>query len=386
MSYWQEALGLPPLINAAGKMTYLGASTLDPSAVAAMGRAAGEYVDMAQLHRAAGRRVAQWAGAEDAVVTSCAAAGIVTAVAACLTGPDLGRARLLPDTSRFARRRVVLQKGHAVDFGMEIVQAVRLTGAIPVEVGSVKRCDPSQMAVALEEPAAAVLYVVSHHAEQDGMLSLEQVVEIASKRGVPVVVDAAAEMDLNRYLAAGASLVVYSGQKAFGGPTSGVVVGRADLIAACRVQDKGIARPMKVSKEAIAGFLRALEQYAATEPADLTRELEARAAALADRLRSALETAGAARYARISLQGDATRPIPRVALDLDPAAGALTASQLVAALEGGSPSIRTRNHQVDSGRILFDVRTLRDDQLEVMARRVGECLTSGGIHHDKQSS
>lgn len=382
VSYWKEALNLPPLINAAGKMTYLGASTLGPSVVEAMSRASQEYVDMAQLQRAAGAKVASWTGAEDALVTSCAAAGIVAAVAACLTGADLGRARLLPDTTALPRRRVVLQKGHAVDFGMEMVQAIRLTGAIPVEVGSVNRCDAPQLMEALDdETVAAVLFVVSHHAQQDGMLSLDQVVDLASSRGIPVIVDAAAEMDLKRYVAAGASLVVYSGQKALGGPTSGIVAGTAGLVDACRVQERGICRPMKVSKEAIAGLLQALEEYAGADPKEATRKLHDRVTALAERIQAAVDRAGASAFAKVWVQGDETRPIPRVALDLQPDQGVPTAKEVVRQLEGGSPSIRTRNHQIDSGRILFDVRPLHDHELDAIAQRVEECLISGGAYH-----
>ena len=62
-------------------------------------------------------------------------------------------------------------------------------------------------------------------------------------RGIPVLVDAAAEADLGTYIADGADLVTYSGGKAIGGPTCGFIPGRASLIEACELQDRGIARP-----------------------------------------------------------------------------------------------------------------------------------------------
>src|SRR5437762_781743 len=80
---------------------------------------------------------------------------------------------------------------------------------------------------ALTPEPAAVLFVQSHHAVQSGMLALAPVVALARERGVPVLVDAAAEEDLRRYVAAGVDLVAYSGGKAFAGPTSGFVAGRA---------------------------------------------------------------------------------------------------------------------------------------------------------------
>ena len=51
----------------------------------------------------------------------------------------------------------------------------------------------------------------------------------------------------------GASLAAYDfgGGKAIGGPTSGIVAGDASLVEACRAQNAGIGRPMKVGKEAL---------------------------------------------------------------------------------------------------------------------------------------
>lgn len=369
-----ERLGLGRVINAAGKMTYLGGSALSPTVAAAMAEAGRRYVDMAQLQRAAGRAIARLTGAEDATVTSCAASGLVAAVAACLTGTDVGKIRRLPDTDGLERREVVLQKGHSVDFGMEIVQLVRMTGAIPVEVGSVNRTRPDQMASALGPRTAAVLHVVSHHAQQEGMLDLRAVAHLAQARGIPVVVDAAAEVDLRAHLAAGATLVVYSGQKAVGAPTSGFVAGKASLVEACRLQELGICRPMKVGKEAIAGLLQALEEYVAASEAALRQLLERRARRLAGALSETLAGAGLL-HARVDIVSDETRPIPRVRLTIEPGHSPVDARALVRQLEAGNPSIRTRNHHVDSGIVLFDVRTLEDEQIDTVVQRVVDALS-----------
>ena len=82
-------------------------------------------------------------------------------------------------------------------------------------------------------------------------LVLEATLEIAHERDVPVIVDAAAETDLHKYIAAGADLVIYSGHKSFNAPTSGIVAGRRDLIDACLQQNDGIGRTMKIGKEDI---------------------------------------------------------------------------------------------------------------------------------------
>ncbi len=93
------------------------------------------------------------------------------------------------------------------------------------------------------------------------MLSLEACCSICHAKGIPVVVDAASEYDLRGFLARGADLVVYSGQKFLGGPTSGIVAGAQSLVHAASLQNRGIGRTMKVRNESIAGVMAALQAW-----------------------------------------------------------------------------------------------------------------------------
>src|SRR5437764_1423069 len=83
---------------------------------------------------------------------------------------------------------------------------------------------------------------VAHAVMDDpGAVQLEAAVEIAHRHGVPVIVDAAAELppaeNLRRFVAQGADVVVFSGGKALRGPqASGMVAGRRDLVASIRLQ------------------------------------------------------------------------------------------------------------------------------------------------------
>ena len=176
----------------------------------------------------------------------------------------------------------------------------------------------------------------SHHCIQEGRLPLD----VLLNRGVPVLVDAAAEQDLRAWIAAGADLVTYSGGKAIGGPTCGFIAGKRALIDACEMQQRGIARAMKVGKEQIMGLLTALDGLRPDSGDDLLEALHA----------------GLARCADAVIAPDrAGRPIRRVALDLP----TRQARALVRYLHDGEPSIRTRNHELDAGRVLFDPRELR---------------------------
>jgi D-glucosaminate-6-phosphate ammonia-lyase len=355
---------LVQVINAAGKMTALGASAVDPVVANAVGSALQTYFDMAQLMEWAGQELAHVTGAEAGMPVASAAAGIVTAVAACITRDDLRRIDMLPQSE--PPHEVMILRSHVVNFGASIEQMIRLGGGVPVEVGTVNKASKEQLASSLTLRTAAILYVVSHHVIAEGSIPLAHVVECARAQGVPVIVDAAAEMDLQKYRSAGANLIIYSGQKAIGGPTSGVLVGREDLIRAAKLNARGIGRAMKVSKEAIVGLMTAIHGY--VERDGFTEDQKQ-----AERMERLVALLGDIPGVDVELVRDETRPITRVSLYLGQAAP-LSAFDLIGALEAGAPSIRTRNHRAVEGTILFDPRTLRDGDETVIAQRVRDIL------------
>lgn len=345
-------IDMAPVINAAGKLTALGGSVQSTAVAEAQAAAARAHVDLAALRLAAGKRIAAATGAEAGCVTSGAAAGIVISVAAVLTGNDLDRVRRLPEVA--GPNEILLQAGHDIDFGAQVSQMIRLAGGQPVVFGSREAVTETDLTTALSERAAAILFVKSHHCVQHGRLPLEAMVG----RGIPVLVDAAAEADLRTYVAAGADLVTYSGGKAIGGPTCGLIAGCASMIEACELQERGVARAMKVGKEQIAGLLTALDE--AADSAAVSVVLDALHAGLA-----------ALAGARI-VPDRAGRDIRRVALDLPP----VQLRDLVAFLRDGRPSIRTRNHQLGEGYVLFDPREMRLDQVPTVVARVRAFLAS----------
>lgn len=358
-------IGVPPVINAAGKLTALGGTAQTAEVAAAQAAAAQAHVDLAALRAAAGGRIAELSGAEAASVVPGAAAGIAVSVAACVAGSDAERVALLPDAGG-AANGVVLQAGHKINFGAPVAQMVRMGGGETVVVGSQERTTEAALAAVLgADGVAALLFVQSHHTTQEGTVPLDRCVALAHDAGVPVIVDAAAEEDLRRYIDLGADLVTYSGGKAFGGPTVGFIAGRADLVAACEAQQRGIARTMKVGKESIAGLLRALDQYAERDEA-LEQERRQEVLALIEGALSRLEGV------EVFRRGDeAGRPIERVGVRAVEGSS-FDLGALVEFLESGSPSIRTRNHGLSRGYILFDPREVSIEGAEAVARRLGE--------------
>jgi uncharacterized pyridoxal phosphate-dependent enzyme len=254
------------IVNAIGTPTIVGANIAPPEVIAAAAEALAVNCEIDELQRAACRAIAQATGAEAGCVASSASSGIAIATAACMTGPDLSKISRLPDSEGLANE-VLLQLAHDVNFGAPISQMVRLSGAQVVRLGTANHCDAFHLRGALSPRTAAVLYVVNGAVSSAAdLVPLDQCVAIAGAADVPVIVDAAAEPDVRPYLRAGASVVITSGHKAMGAPTSGMLCGRKELIRACYLQNWGIGRAMKVGKEGVAGLIAAVERWYSRDP------------------------------------------------------------------------------------------------------------------------
>jgi L-seryl-tRNA(Ser) seleniumtransferase/D-glucosaminate-6-phosphate ammonia-lyase len=360
--------GLKQVVNASGKMTALGASAVHPEVARAVSEAAQDYVEIDELLVAAGREIANATGAEDGCPTTGAAAGIAIATAAVIAGTNLSLIERLPRPAGVPDE-IVLQKGHSVHFGASVTQMIALGGGNPVEVGHANHTEKAHLTEAVNDRTAALLFIQSHHAVQKGVQSLEAMKEIAAAKGIPLIVDAAAEEDMRKYIALGADLVCYSGGKALEGPTSGFICGRKDLIEACRAQYKGIGRAMKVGKEGVVGLLTALARYGAKE--ETGGEQKARMERFLQLLEGVPGVKGG-----IS-QDESGRDIYRAKLEIDPATAGMDAKQLIKRLQSGDPAIYTRNHYSNVGIIFIDPRPLLPNQEQLIADRIRDIISKG---------
>jgi len=356
-------LGLRPVINVSGTMTALGASIVVPDAIAAMTEILPQFVEMGDLHRLASRAIAGATGAEAGFVTASAAAGITLALAATMTGSDLAAIERLPDTTGL-KDEVVVLAGHLVDYGAPLDQSIRLSGAKMVTVGQATSSHAYQLAGAITERTAAALYVVSHHVAHYGMVPFETFVEVAHAKGVPVIVDAASEYDLRGFLATGADIVLYSGHKFLGGPTSGIVAGKKPLVRSAFMQNHGIGRGMKAGKESIYGVMAALEAWEKRDNAGI----RAREAAALKLWKDTLE--GKPGVTATIMPDPTKNPLDRLQVALDPEAAHITAWDLAAALRDGSPPVIVRDHEVEHGHFFLDPCNLHPGQDSVVAERL----------------
>ncbi len=258
-----EDLHLKTLINACGTVTRIGGSIMHPSVRQAMAEAGNCFVDMNELHRAAGKRIAQLVGAEACCITCGADAGLAISAAACIARDNAAHRLRLPDTAGMKNEIIVL-KCHRILYD----QALLLSGAKFIEVGRTSSALLEEVENAITERTAAFFYV-SEAEGLRGSIALSTLSPLLKKYNIPIIVDAAAELppksNLTRFHNEGADLVVFSGGKQLRGPqSSGLILGRSDLIEACDAcccPNYGVGRCMKIDKETIAGIVKAVELF-----------------------------------------------------------------------------------------------------------------------------
>jgi L-seryl-tRNA(Ser) seleniumtransferase len=188
----------------------VGGSIELPEVRAAVDAAARQYVYLDEMMDKIGERLAELTGAEFGLVGSGCAACLADITAACVSGGNPELHVQIPNLAGFAKDEVVIPKHSRNHYD----QAVRSVGVRIVEVG-----DTAEYEAALG-PKVAMVYVLSGARAENGPLPYAAIYGIASKRNIPVLVDAAAEMLTipNVHLKRGATLVAYSGGKALRGP------------------------------------------------------------------------------------------------------------------------------------------------------------------------
>ena len=270
-------LGVKTVINCRGTWTYLSGSLEFPEVRQAQLEASRYFVNMFDLQRGVGRRLAELTGAESGIVTSGSAGAMSAATAACMAGSNDKYIWQLPDTTGLKHEVIMVGGRSAFD------SAIRLTGAKLVLVYSAE-----ELVNAINENTA-MIYTT------DLGEKLQQEVAIAKAHNVPLLLDDAAGIppadNAKLYAKMGIDLYCFSGGKGLCGPQcSGLLLGRKDLIESalmnCNPREGAICRPMKVGKEEIIGCLMSLETWLKMDEKKLYAEWNGRV----DRIRKLVET------------------------------------------------------------------------------------------------
>ncbi len=377
-----EELGVATLINAAGTVTRLSGGIMAPEVAEAMRQASLACVDMAQMQAAACRAIRAATGAEAGIVTSGASAAVLLGAGACMAGLDPGKMNRLPEVADGRREFVVVRSQRNM-----YDRAVVVAGGRLVEVGIPDRYSGPGVRDAaaweVEEAIGANTAGIYYLAQSQSKPLLREVAAVARRHGLPVLVDAAAQLppagNLRAYLEEGADLVCFSGGKALGGPqSSGILCGRADLVSSALMQmldldvdvetwapprefaalgqmrglpHHGIGRSCKVGKEEIAGLIVALRRFVAADAGERAAMLRARVVAMM----------GAGGDAFAVTDG----AVPMLAWRVGAGARAMAARLLA-----GEPGIACGMGRADEGVLLFNPMAVTDDQAAEIGRRI----------------
>ena len=348
-----ESLGLRPVINASATLTKLGGSVMPPEVVEAMQQGAQSFVDWPELQRAVGRKVAELTGNEAAYISSGAAAGITAAVAAVVAGTAPVKLAAFPKLEGIEKTEVIVYRSQRNGYDY----AARMTGVTFVELDDTIEA----LEAAFSDRTAAVLWFAGKLA--DSSPPLDKVIALAHARGVPVIVDAAAQVPNIANLwhftkELGADLAIFSGGKGLRGPqSSGLVLGRADLIEGCIANgspNSTIGRPMKVGKEELFGILAAVQWSLAQDEEALLQRYEQ----IVQSWISGLAELPGVTVER-GFPSEAGQPMPRAFVTLGQEA-ALTATALTEALWDQNPRIAVA--QLDDSTIALNPQTLADGE------------------------
>ncbi len=325
-----QRLGVRTFINAVGTLTTRGGTLMPPEVTAAMEEASHNFVMIHELQEKVGAQIAELTGAEDAFVTAGASCSLCLATCAVTAGDDKRKMRQLPDLTGM-KSEIVIQTPHRSSFD----HAFSMVGVKLVNVDT----EPD-IPKAISEKTAALAFVLSHNS-MGHKVSLERYLEISHKHGLPLILDAAAEIppeeNLSKFVKMGCDMVAYSGGKNLRGPQcTGILMGKKEWIRkayANAAPSNYLARIAKVGKEEIVGLLAALELYLKQDHAAIRREHYTKLNRVAKRLQ------GLPTVISEFIPNNDYSHTPRLSVQWDEQKLGLSIEQMLEKLRHGNPSI-----------------------------------------------
>lgn len=381
-------------INATGVVlhTGLGRAVLAQAAADAVSEVARHH-SLLEVEAATGERgsrlehvsglIRELTSAEDTLVVNNNAAAVFLAISALASGKE-----------------VIISRGQLVEIGgsFRIPDVIRSSGARLVEVGTTNRVRISDYREAITENTGLLLRVHPSNFRIVGFTeeaALDELTALGRERGIPVLDDlgSGALVDLTHYglvaeptvhvsVAAGAEVVTFSGDKLLGAPQAGLIIGSKELLG--RMKRHPLMRVLRVDKMTMAGLEATLRLY--RDEAVAMREIPTLAAltaspealqSRAERLASLLSglpldvrlEPGISQVGGGSLPGE---ELPTTLVSIE--AERISVVELARRLRTGEPSIWGR---IQRGRLIFDPRTVSDDELGELAAGIRTALNAG---------
>jgi L-seryl-tRNA(Ser) seleniumtransferase len=388
-----ERLSRPSLravVNAAGIVvhTNLGRSILAESVLEKFKPLAGGYSNL-EYDLEKGKRGSRYVHVEEILkeLTSAEAALVVNNNAAAV---------LISLETLAKGREVIVSRGQLVEIGgsFRIPDVMRKSGAMMVEVGTTNKTHLSDYEEAIGPNTALVLKVHTSNYQIVGFteeVPLAELIELGKRQGIPVMEDLGSGclIDFSRYwlskeptvketLAQGVDVVTFSGDKLLGGPQTGIILGKKEYIEA--IKKNPLNRALRIDKLTLLALEETLRLYREEETAIqeiptlrmILQPVEA-VVAKANRLVQKIGTLKSDNFS-LKLVDGTTKPgggslplleLPSRLLSLQP--NRLSSAQMERRLRDHDPPIIARQ---EKERVLLDVRTIQDNELEIVAGAV----------------
>src|SRR5262249_13748211 len=367
--------------------TNLGRAPIAEEAARAAYEAARGYLNL-ELDLETGKRssrqsaIREWVcrltGAESATAVNNNAAATVIALRALCQGKE-----------------VIISRGQLIEIGgsFRIPEIMGVSGAILREVGTTNITRLADYERAVGPNTGALLQVHSSNYRISGFtksVPLADLVALGKKHNLKVIDDigSGALIDFSRFgfqgepvarnsIAAGADLVLFSGDKLLGGPQAGILAGRKEWIQ--KIEKDPLMRAFRLDKMTLAALETTLRIYLNEEKAlrDVPvlrllgvgpAELRQRAEQLAVRLRE-VEGLSAVKVGEdVAFVGGGSLPDQAMKTDvLEVEARALSDAELASRRRTGTPAVMGR---LRDGKLVLDVRTVFPHQEAAMVEAV----------------
>ena len=363
------------------------------SAAVAAYEAARGYLNL-ELDLATGKRSSRQLNVRDGI---CRLTGAESATAV----NNCAAATVIVLRALAAGKEVIVSRGQLIEIGgsFRIPDIMGVSGATLREVGTTNITRVSDYESAIGPDTGLLMRIHTSNYRVRGFtraVGIDELVSLGRKHGVAVVDDAGsgAAVDFAAFglpgeplvsegIAAGADLVLFSGDKLLGGPQAGLIAGRADLIA--RIERDPLMRAFRLDKMALAALEATLRLYRDPEAAvrevptlrmlaTPVAELRARCERFAEQLRGAPGMADVEVRDDVAYVGGGSLPdqaLPTVVVAVAP--GGQSEEAFAARLRAGTPAVVGR---VQGGRVLFDLRAVFYRDEDELTRAVKKCLVS----------
>ena len=366
-----KELGATPVINATGSVTMLGGSTPAPEVKEAMERAEGAYIPLMELEEKAGAAIANMVNVPAAYITSGAGSALTLATAACMAGDDDAKIQQLPDTTGM-KNEVLIQERQRYWYD----RCLELAGAKLVMFGNAEGTTRKDLEDAIGPNTAAVHYYAVAQEPDPQALSLEDTIEIAHDKGVPVLVDAAGQiypLDLfGSYVRMGADFQCTAAKYMSSPQSTGLAFGSEDMIRKLALQSfvsyegrriRGVGRPQKVDRQEMVGVVAAVRRW-------MTMNHEERLAETETKCRNMLDPLQGIPGVTVELLDNIIGHQPYgVTLEVDSSVTGISAHDVVDLLKAGDPPIWTRVREGDTG-IVLHAFGLNEGEDKIVGQRI----------------